>query len=335
MSNLPKIEVPKLLGIENYTTWSIRAYALLIKEDLGFDTLDPDGTISDETNITPAKNRKALAIIKLLCDDNPLLYIKDETSAIQAWNTLKELFNPKGFTTEFLVLKEFFNTTLGDFDTMEQYLNKVKLLINDLKSKDIILPNQVVIAWILNSLDEDYSGFIQNITQSLRNDPKAYTIDSLIKSLIDESRGKDDNAIYSINNSFYKQNNKNNKISKNNKQNKQNKKPWKKQPLSGKFCKNCHKTNHNVDDCYFLYPKKRPDWWKSNDTDDTDDTNNTNNINQTNKKQQKQQDIAIVNAILSDSDDLDTIPIQDIDMEIDNLLLDLDNDVSVNNTPKK
>ena len=76
--------MPKLLGIENYTIWLIRAYALLVKEDLGFDTLDLDRTISDKTTITPAKNRKTLAIIKLLYNDNPLLYIKDKTSAIQA-----------------------------------------------------------------------------------------------------------------------------------------------------------------------------------------------------------------------------------------------------------
>jgi hypothetical protein len=29
---------------------------------------------------------------------------------------------------------------------MEEYLNKVKALVDDLKGKDIILPNQVIIA---------------------------------------------------------------------------------------------------------------------------------------------------------------------------------------------
>lgn len=200
MAATPRYEVPKLTGTENYITWSIRAYALLAKEDLGFDHMSSDGTISTNSNgaITPAKNRKALAIIKLLCEDSPLLYIRDEINALKAWQTLKDLFNPKGFTSEFLTLKEFFNTSLSDYVSMEAYLNKVKLLINDLVSKDILLPNQVIIAWVLNSLDENYSSFIQNITQSLRNNPKAYTFDTLVKCLIDESRGKDENhAIYS------------------------------------------------------------------------------------------------------------------------------------------
>ena len=148
----------------------------------------------------------ALAIIKLLCEDSPLLYIKDETNAIRAWQTLRDIYNPKGFTTEYLTLKQFFNISLADYDSIEAYLNEIKLLINDLISKNIILPNQVIIAWILNSLDDNYTAFIQHITQSLRDNPAAYTFDSLVKCLIDESRGKEVDTINSINK---KNNNKN------------------------------------------------------------------------------------------------------------------------------
>ncbi|GAA5016747.1 hypothetical protein GCM10025794_04810 [Massilia kyonggiensis] len=40
---------------------------------------------------------------------------------------------------------------------------------------------------MLNSLGNKYKGFISNITQALRNDPKAYTIKSLFSSLADEA----------------------------------------------------------------------------------------------------------------------------------------------------
>src|ERR1700761_2111821 len=187
MTSLNKLDLPKLYGSDNYITWSIRIQALLIKEDL-YEPIEKDSISNTNT-----KNRKALAIIKLLCDDSPLLYIRDEDNAKKAWQTLRDIYNPKGFTTEYLILKEFFNTNLSDFDSMENYLNKVKLLADDLKSKDIILPSQVIIAWILNSLNENYDGFTQNITQALRQNPAAYTVESLIKSLIDESRGKEEN----------------------------------------------------------------------------------------------------------------------------------------------
>jgi hypothetical protein len=178
MASMDKISLPKLRGSDNYITWSIRTKATLIKEDLS-STIEED--------IPGKKNDKALAIIKLLCEDGPLLHIKDIARAKEAWIRLQDLYNPKGFTTEYLTLKDFFNTTLDDFQSMEEYLNKVKALVDDLKGKDIILPNQVIIAWVLNSLGNEYEGFISNITQALTNDPKAYTIESLFSSLADEA----------------------------------------------------------------------------------------------------------------------------------------------------
>jgi hypothetical protein len=34
-----------------------------------------------------------------------------------------------------IILKDFFNTTLDDFQSMEEYLNKVKALVDDLRER--------------------------------------------------------------------------------------------------------------------------------------------------------------------------------------------------------
>ena len=59
--------------------------------------------------------------------------------------------------------------------------------MDDLKSKEIVLSKQVVMAWVLNSLSSEYEGFISNITQALRHDPNAYSTESLFSSLIDKA----------------------------------------------------------------------------------------------------------------------------------------------------
>jgi len=137
-----------LSGTDNYTTWTIRVYTLLVKDDLDFDNVSANGELSADFNLNTipiVKNKKILAIIKLLYEDSSLLYIKDETNAIRVWQTLRDIYNPKGFTTEYLILKQFFNILLADYDSMEVYLNEIKLLINDLISKNIILSNQIII----------------------------------------------------------------------------------------------------------------------------------------------------------------------------------------------
>ena len=118
-----KYNIPKRQGDKNFTTWSIRLKALLTKEDLSKPLEEP---------VIGVKNDKALSYIKLLCEDGPLLYIATIESAYKAWERLKELYDPKGFTTEWITLREFFNTSLEHFDSMEEYLFRVKALLDNL-----------------------------------------------------------------------------------------------------------------------------------------------------------------------------------------------------------
>ena len=74
--------------------------------------------------------------IRLLRDDGPLLYIKDITSAKEAWEKLRDMYNPRGVTTEYLTLREFYNTTLEQFSSMEEYVFKAKAFVDDLKGKE-------------------------------------------------------------------------------------------------------------------------------------------------------------------------------------------------------
>ena len=127
MSSIEKITVSRLQGSENYITWSIRIKAALAKDSISLKN----------KNLSAQANIKALSIIQLLVANSPLLHIKDYTKAYKAWEALKDLYNPKGFTIEFLVYKEFFETLLTNFDSIEAYLNKVKELLNILKLYEI------------------------------------------------------------------------------------------------------------------------------------------------------------------------------------------------------
>jgi hypothetical protein len=120
--SLSKIHIEPLSGPENYVDWSIRLKDLLIKDDL-IEPIEADFTEAPLSSDLPvsaklSKNRKALSIIRLLCAKNPLLYIRDETSAYLAWKKLEEIYYPKGFTTEYLTLKELFDTKMVDFEDM-------------------------------------------------------------------------------------------------------------------------------------------------------------------------------------------------------------------------
>ena len=238
MAETKSLNITKLLGASNYEIWKIRITTYMIRE--GTNT----AIMSD---INDDKNDKALATINLLIEDGPLLQIQHIKKAYDIWKSLENLYSPKGFTSEFLILREFFDTNLNNTSSMEEYLNKIKQLSDQLKAKDIELPKQVVIAWVLNNLTDNYDGLVSNITQTLWNDIKAYNLEDLFSNLLDESKRLDSRDGQVLYNSSQKGNYK-------------GKKPQK--ITKGKYCRNCKQTSHNIDNCAFLFPDKAPKGWK-------------------------------------------------------------------------
>ena len=71
---------------------------------------------------------------------------------------------------------------------MESFLSKIKYLDINLSSKGIQLPEQVVLAYVLNNLTPAYEGLVTIITQSFRQNSDEMNTETLFSSLIDESR---------------------------------------------------------------------------------------------------------------------------------------------------
>ena len=180
-----KITMAKLTGSANYPIWALRMAAFLTKESL--NAVITADEVSDDIN------GKALSNIQLLVEDGPLLQIQHITRAHEAWESLKNLYSPKGFSSEFLICREFFDTHMLKYNSMEEYLNKVKQLSDQLKAKNLELPKQVIIAWVLNNLTDNYDGLVSNITQSLRTNIDSYTLETLFSNLLDESKRQESN----------------------------------------------------------------------------------------------------------------------------------------------
>lgn len=155
---------------------------------------DRDLHLSLSTTTTGRKNEKALAVIQLYCEGGPLAHIQNIKDCQIAWQILEELYSPKQSTTEFLLLNEFFNTSMDQFDTMEEYLNNIRALVNGLALTGYQLPSKSVISWVLNNLNKDHEALIQPIVRSMGRDELLCNIESLFSTLINESNGmKHDN----------------------------------------------------------------------------------------------------------------------------------------------
>jgi hypothetical protein len=244
MSNL-KYSVEKLKGQSNYESWSIKLQAIFTQEKCFSAIADNNQEI---VLLEPGADNLAKSLIILQVEDGPLAQIKGCKTALEMWKTLSNLYCPQGFSAEFLLLKEFFDLELSAFNTMEEYLNRIKYLTDSLKSKNIELPKQVVLAWVLNNLTPSYEGFVTFITQSFRTDSSTIKLESLFANLIDESRRQTGNVTKTL------------YTSGNRKQGAFHNKSKVQKP---RYCSKCQATTHNTSTCWFLNPEKKPAWFKT------------------------------------------------------------------------
>ena len=187
----------------------------------------------------PEDTDKALALIRLAIEDEPLLQIRNLATPQDAWNGLKKLYSPKGFSSEFLLFKEFFDTTLANSsNSVEDYINTITRLTDDLNTRDLKLPDKLIMAWVLNHLTPEYEGFVSNITQSYRLDGAKFDLYRLFSNLLDESRRlayKDNDASQVL-------------AAKGNNNGKSTKK-----------CTHCKRKGHYIETCWQLYPELKPE----------------------------------------------------------------------------
>ena len=105
-----------------------------------------------------------LSYIQLACADGPLLYILTIKNLINAWAQLSRLYIPYGFSSEFILFKEFFGAILSSLGTVENFLATIKRVSTSLKVKDLELLDKLVITWTLYNLGLEYKAFVASTT---------------------------------------------------------------------------------------------------------------------------------------------------------------------------
>ena len=71
--------------------------------------------LEEDDKSTPKKAKDTLAILRLVYENGLLLQVRNLIRPQAVWATLEKLDSPKGFSLEFLIFKEFFDTTLASY----------------------------------------------------------------------------------------------------------------------------------------------------------------------------------------------------------------------------
>ena len=160
----------KLRGPKNYETWKVRMRAFLTEKNinLAINYNWPQNKLLLSYNQTRASARAFLYIL-LACKNGLLSLIKHLKSAKEAWEYLRNIYAPNGFSSYYLLYRKLFATTLQDCNnSAAEFVQQIKSVSDDLRILGVTLPSSFVALWLLNYLNKSYNNFAAISTQSFR-----------------------------------------------------------------------------------------------------------------------------------------------------------------------
>lgn len=156
MSNL---QIEKLAGRENYSTWKFAVKSYLQHEDL-WECVDPG------TEVDFKKDVKAKSKIILLVEPINYVHIENAQSSREVWTNLQNAFEDSGLSRKVGLLRDLINTTLDNCATVEEYVNKIMSTAYKLRNIGFQVDDEWLGTLMLAGLPDNYKPMIMGLESS-------------------------------------------------------------------------------------------------------------------------------------------------------------------------
>ena len=233
-----KIQIAKLNGTSNYQVWSIKMKMYLIAQDL-WDVVEISTSKVTDPNLR-SQNSKALSIIFLSCEDHIIRLLDPNDLAVTAWKKLEKQYGQVGFSARHLSFQSLNSTLLSSCNNVDHFIDQFRAHVTTLSQMTANpIPQWLLLSILINNVGNQYEAWTQSVMQQVRNktiseDSQTY-LDEVIASLIDEARRVGQSIELNSNSAM----------------------TARKGPKPKPICKHCGKI-HKSDNCWEMFPEKRP-----------------------------------------------------------------------------
>lgn len=172
------------LNENNYNTWKLQIKSLLIINDLWSVSLADPPEDPDENIVWKNKDDKCLAFIILTIDPSLLLYVKDAATSKEAFQKLKDVFEPTGPVRKVYLFKRLLQLKMSTTDSLSNHINEFSQIADSLSSIDIKLDDELLSIILLSSLPSSYESFIV----AIESRDELPSLQVLIIKLLDEEQ---------------------------------------------------------------------------------------------------------------------------------------------------
>lgn len=163
MSNFQQ-SFEKLAGSENYADWKFHMRMLLIHEDL-LKFIEPT-TGAEGSSTDSRKDQIALSKICLMVEKQCISHVRSCKTAKEAWTNLEKVYEVQSLNSRLKIMRKLCSISLGDFNSMETYINAATELADRLRMMNKPLDDDFFSAIILQGLTPEYDPLVMSLEAS-------------------------------------------------------------------------------------------------------------------------------------------------------------------------
>ena len=182
-----KITIAKL-DESNYAVWNVKMKHLLISKEW-WAAINAPLVAEAEGQEAPLHqfDAKALSLITLSVADHMLPLISDATTALEAWNTLKDVYRSASTAQLIRLKKELIALHVGDDESITKYMARASTLRDKLQAAGNTISEDDLVIAILAGLPKQFST-VRSIVENLSEIPAVS--DLMARLMVVEERNK-------------------------------------------------------------------------------------------------------------------------------------------------
>lgn len=148
------------LNNSNYFNWKYRMELLLTKEDLWEILSQEIPTSTTAFNRWNKQDKKARALIGLAVEDSQLVYIRNQQTARDTWNALREAHEKDTIVNKVSLYKKISFKRAASGDDIEKHINELADLIQQLSDLGEITSEAWKVGMLLGSLPDSFHALV-------------------------------------------------------------------------------------------------------------------------------------------------------------------------------
>lgn len=174
-----RLNIPLLNG-GNFVHWKTKIRALLIRDDL-WETVESPKP-ENPSNEWKKKNNKAIAVLTLSVEDNQLINFAHLDDAHSIWKTLSKKYERSTYGSRLYLRRKLYSIHYNS-GPMSSHIDSIMEVVGLLRGSGKPLEDEEVVAILLISLPESYSGLVTSLEGRNEED---LTVEYVTGKILDE-----------------------------------------------------------------------------------------------------------------------------------------------------